>query len=122
VIFRWLARVAIGLALLALIVFNVISVIAGRVGTEDDASTAASAAATSYQTQRSLPTAVTAADGALGSSNETLVPGSVHVLADGDVSLTLRRKIDTVLLADIPGLKRYAVVTVSGVGAPEALP
>jgi hypothetical protein len=121
VIFGWLARVLVGLALLALVVFNAISMVAGRVGTQDDAASAAAAAATAYKSQGSLAAAVTAADGALGSHSEVVVPGSVVVLPNGDVKLSVRRHVDTVLVGDIPWLKHFTEITQSGVGAPDVL-
>jgi hypothetical protein len=117
----WLVKMVLIVVIVGTVGFDAVSLLSARAGVGEDATDAAIAAATAWQSSHSQAMAITAAEHSLGTHSETLVPGSVHFLAQGQVRLTLRRKAPTVLMSDIPFLKKYITVTASGQGGPATL-
>lgn len=106
----WLTRLVAGLALLGLVGFDAASLAVGHVGVIQDAQAAAQAAANAYHSTPTQGAALSAAEAALGSGQESVEPASLRINANGQVTLTVRRHIVTLLMADIPGLKAHTFV------------
>ncbi len=112
----WFARLALIFAVLAVFAFDGISVVATHFSASDDAQTAAQAAATAYQNNR-LPGPAAAAAAATLPKGETIVPGSIHFAANGNVKLEVRKTAHSLLLHLLSQTKGWAVVTESGSAA-----
>jgi hypothetical protein len=122
VLIGWFLRLSLVLAIVALIGFNGFTLAEAHVDTSDDAHNCAAAAASSYQQNQSLSEAFSAAAAATGSAEESVVAGSLRVEPGGQIRLELRRRLHTVLMAGVPGLRRFTVLTVSAQAGPETLP
>jgi hypothetical protein len=114
IVMGWLAKIALVLTLVGIAGFDAVSVGAGHVSTTDDANSAASAASADYQTSHSLQSALAAAQDVITNPNETLLPKSLTISPDGSATVTVERKITTLVMYRIGPLKKYTVVQVSG--------
>ena len=110
----WLAKIALVLSLVGLAGFDAISVGTAHMSTTDDANSAASAAAADYQTSHNVQSALAAAQAVITNPNETLLPKTLTISSDGSATVTVERKITTLVMYRIGPLKKYAVVQVSG--------
>ena len=120
IVVGWLVKVALVLTIFGIAAFDAIAVGSARLTTSDDANTAASAAAADFQTTHSVTSAESAAAGAITNPSEQLVPNSLVVEQNGTVTLSLQRKITTVVMYRIGPLKKYTVVRVKGEATPPA--
>ncbi|MHB8339817.1 MAG: hypothetical protein ACYDB7_01420 [Mycobacteriales bacterium] len=115
-----MTRLVAVLAVVALVGFDAVSLAVGHVGAVEDAQLAVQAAANAYHTTPTQSAALAAAEAALGSGDESVEPASLRFGAGGQVTLTVRRHVVTLLMADIPGLKTHTFVyaTVSASPSP----
>lgn len=117
IVVGWLTRVAVVLALGGLLAFDGVAVAVGRLDAADDASSAASAAATAWREQGGVQAAYAAAVAEVADEPaEQVLTSGFSVAPDGTVTLRLRRRISTLVLARVGPLKRYAVTIQSGTG------
>lgn len=115
-VFGWLTRVAMTLAILGVLLFDASALLVGRVSVADHADSAAQAAADSWRRQHSYPAALLAAEGAAGS--DEVVPDSLVVSPDGATSIALHRDLSTLVVRHIPGMADLASVTGTGTARP----
>ena len=112
----WFAKLAIGIAIFALIAFNAVQVLIAHVGGQDDAANAAYAAAQSWNNQHDYAIAIAAA--------RAVIPKTDHLgnkactSTDGqNWTCTLTRHARTILMSDIGFLKKYTVAKETGQGS-----
>jgi hypothetical protein len=115
----WFIRLVLMLAILAVVAFDGMSIVVAHFQVSDAANQAAQAAATAYRQSNDTATApsVLAAEQSLPHGDE-LVPGSVHFLPDGTVTLKVRQTAKSLLLHVFKQTRSWAVVTESGSADP----
>ena len=121
IVVGWLVKIALVLAVLGVGGFDAITVTSANLTTTDDANSAASAAASEFHNSHNVASAVAAANAAITNADETILPGTLVIGADGTVRLRLTRKVTTLVMRHIGPLRRYTVITVTGEGSPTAL-
>lgn len=106
----------ISILLIALAVFGVfaydgVNVMASRIGTQTDAQNAAFAASSSWHNHGNVDEAYQAAVASVATNDkgETVLTKNFTVSPDGNVTLTLRRTVQTIVFRRIGPLKRYTV-------------
>jgi len=110
----WLVKIALVLTIFGIAAFDTVSVASAHLTTSDDANSAASAAAADYQTSHNIQSALSAAKDAITNANEVLLSNSLTINADGSATVTVERKITTVVAYRIGPLKKYTVIRVRG--------
>jgi hypothetical protein len=120
IVMGWLVKIALVLTIVGIGGFDAVACASARLTTADDANTAASAAAADYQTSHNVQSALTAAQNTITNTSETLVPTSLSIAPDGSATLTIKRKITTVVMYRIGPLKKYTDITVRGQAPPPA--
>lgn len=118
IVVGWLVKVAAVLLIIGVSAFDAISVGVARLNGSDDANTAASAAASTWQSTHNIDQTLLAAQNAITSVNEEVLPNSLSVAPDGTVHLSLRRKATTLVLYRIGPLKKYTIAIVKGEAGP----
>ena len=117
VILSWLSRVVVVLAITAVIGFDALSIAVAHVSAIDDANTAATAASGAWHNDKgALAPTLLAAQISASQHNETVLPSSMTVDADGTVHLRLERDATTLVVRHIGPIKSWAVVVVKGSG------
>ena len=114
IVAAWLIKLTVVIGVIGVMLFDVLSVTAAKVGAEDDASQVASAAQTEWRNSHNLQSAYNAAVAALDSASDRIVPSSFSIDPQGTVRLELRRTTKTLIVQHIGPLKSYRVVTVHG--------
>jgi hypothetical protein len=114
VVVGWLTRLAAVIVLGAVIAFDGISVAVSYFGATDEANNSAQAATDDYRETHNLDAALREAQAHAGA--DQIVPGSITVGPDGRVSLRLRRQARTLLLHDVPTLRDWGEIAVTGTG------
>ena len=121
IVLGWLTKVAVVMALLGVVGFDLVSMGAGRLRAEDDAQSAVRAAVTSFKADKDLQTAYEAAlahvteEGAVGS---TIAPESFSVTPDGAVTLTLQHTAPTLVVEKVPQVRSWATASATVTGRP----
>jgi hypothetical protein len=121
IVLGWLTKVAVVMALLGVVGFDLISMGAGRLRAEDDAQEAARIAVTSFKNDKDLQRAYEAAlahvvaEGAVGS---TIPPESFSVAPDGSVTLTLWHTAPTLVVEKVPPARGWATASATVTGRP----
>ncbi len=110
IVLGWLTKLVVILSVLGVIGFDLISLASTRFQAEDHAQSAARAAAGAYDGPATLQTSYEAALAAVVDHGDTIDPQSFSVLADGTVTLTLRRGAPTLLVEKVAPLRGYADV------------
>ena len=118
IVVGWLVKLALVLTIFGVTAFDAVAVGSAHLNASDDANTAAAAAALDFQSSHNAASAESAAQDAITNPNERIVPGSVQIAQDGSVTLSLQRKITTVVMYRIGPLKKYTVIRVKGEGTP----
>ena len=118
IVVGWLVKLALFLTIFGVAAFDAVAVGSAHLSTSDDANTAASAAAADFQSFHNAASAQSAAKDAITNPSEQIVPGSLQIAPDGSVTLSLQRKITTVVMYRIGPLKKYTVIRVKGEGTP----
>ena len=114
----WLTKLALLLAVLGLIAFDMIALATTGVTAADDATTDASLAADTYKATTNPQKAYdTAAIEAL-KHNETIDPNSFYVTPDGHITLTVTRTATTLWMHRIGPLKKYTILTGTATASP----
>ena len=117
IVIGWLAKLAIAIAVIGVMLFDALSMTAAHIGASDDASQAATVAGGEWRNSHNVQSAYDAAVQSLSSTSET-IPASTFVIdADGSVHLVLKRQVKTLVVEHIGPLKKYDVVTVHGEAA-----
>jgi hypothetical protein len=117
IILGWLTRIVIGLAITAVVGFDGLSIAVAHVSAMDDANSAAIAASTAWRADQGNATAIfQAAESSAALHNETVLPSSVHVDADGTAHLKLRHDAITLAVRHLGPLRSWTVVIVNGSG------
>jgi hypothetical protein len=121
VILSWLTRVVLVIAVTAVIGFDGLSIAVAHVSAKDDANSAAVAAATAWVSDKgALAPTLLAAQNSAAQHDETVLPNSLTVGADGTVHLQLERDATTLLIRHIGPLRSWAIVIVKGSGKADA--
>jgi hypothetical protein len=120
IVVGWLTKVAIAVAVVGVMLFDVLSVTAANLGASDDASQAATVAQAEWRNSHDVQVAYDAAVESLPSDSESISPSSFRIDPDGTVHLVVRRDAKTVLVRHIGPLKHYANVHASGEASPAA--
>jgi hypothetical protein len=104
IVLGWLTRLVVGLAISAVLGFDVIQVGLADVQEQDQANDAATAARDSYAQHHDLRQALAAAQSSAHDANadNVVVPNSLSVQPSGAVSLQLTRPIHTVVAHYLP--------------------
>jgi hypothetical protein len=110
----WLVKIALVLTVFGLTGFDAVSVASAHLTTSDDANSAASAAAADYQTTHNIQSALSAAKDAITNASEVLLSNSLTINPDGSATVTVERKVTTVVAYRIGPLKKYTVIRVRG--------
>jgi hypothetical protein len=118
IVMGWLVKIALVLAILGISAFDGIACASAHLMTTDDANTAASAAAAEYQTTHSLQAALAAAESAISNPSEALDPKSLSIAEDGSATVTIERKVTTLVMYRIGPLKKYTDIKVRGQASP----
>jgi hypothetical protein len=115
VVIGWLTKLLVAFAVVGVILIDGVSVIKAHYGAAGDADVAASRASAAFATRHNKADAYSAAlDYALG-NDETIAKGAFHVnVTTGQVTLTLTRTANTVVLERIAPLRKFGVATGSG--------
>lgn len=115
IVMGWLTRLAVALAVVAVLGFDVVQVGLANVQLQDQANDAAAAARDAYAGHHDINDALTAAQSSARGENadDVLVPGSLVVAHDGSVTLKLTRPIHTVVAHYLP-VDAFKVVTTGG--------
>lgn len=118
IVLGWLTKLVAGLAVLGLVGFDAIAMGATRFQAEDHAQTAARAAVSSWATDKDVQKAYDAALAEVSDEGDTLDADAFTVAPDGAVTLRLRREVPTMLVAKVPQLRDWTVVTRTVTGRP----
>jgi hypothetical protein len=94
--------------------FDAVSVGSAHLTTSDDANSAASAAAADFQTSHNVQSALAAAQDAITNPSEVIVPGSLSIARDGSATVTVSRKVTTLVMHSLGPLKKYTVIKAQG--------
>lgn len=121
IVIGWLTKLAVGIAIVGLALFDTLSIGAAKLGASDDANTAAEAASADFRANHNVQTAYQAAVDTLPSDSETIPPRQFVVQPDGTVQLVLHRTTTTLVAHRIGPLKQYDVITVHAVATPPTL-
>ena len=121
IVIGWLTKLIVVIAVVGVILFDVISVSAARLGAEDDASQAATAAGFEWRASHDIQTAYQAALNSLPSDSESIPPKSFVIDNAGVVRLVVHRVTRTMLVQHIGPLKHFTVVTAHGESDPPTL-
>jgi hypothetical protein len=117
VILSWLTRVVLVIAVTAVVGFDGLSIAVAHVSAKDDANSAAVAAATAWLSDKgALAPTMLAAQHSAAQHDETVLPASLTVGADGTIHLELERHATTLLIRHIGPLRSWAIVIVKGSG------
>lgn len=114
IVMGWLIKVALVLVVFGVTAFDSVSVASAHLSTSDDANSAASAAAADFQSSHNIQSALSAAKDAITNPNEVLLSNSLTIHPDGSASVTVERKITTLVMYRIGPLKKYTVIQVRG--------
>jgi hypothetical protein len=117
IVVGWLAKVSLVLVLFGVSAFDAISVGSAHLTTSDDANSAASAAAADFQTSHNVQSALAAAQDAITNPNEQIVAGSLSIDPRGSATVSVQRKVTTLVMYRIGPLKKYTVIKVRGEAA-----
>lgn len=100
----WLARIAVVLAIIAVIGFDVVTTFQGQVTARDQAGTAATAGYESYAANHNVQTAYQAALAAAKAADpaDTIKPADFVVTQAGVVTLKLSRPVHTIVARYLP--------------------
>jgi hypothetical protein len=112
VVIGWFTRFIVVMAVLGIVGFDTITLTASHVGAHEDAVNAASTAASAWQSTSTQAGAFTAAEHDAESRltvDESLVPGSFHIAANGTVTLTITRITEHTIVAHDIGWMRHLV-------------
>ena len=121
IVIGWLTKLVVVLAVVGVIMFDVVSVSAARVGAEDDASQAAESAGFEWRSTHDVQQSYQAALDSLPSDSESIPAKSFVIDSSGTVHLTVHRLTRTMLVQHIGPLKHFTVVTAHGVSEPPTL-
>jgi len=121
IVIGWLTKLAVGIAIVGLALFDTLSIGAAKLGASDDANTAAEAASADFRANHNVQSAYQAAVETLPSDTETIPPRQFVVQPDGTVQLVLNRTTTTLVAHRIGPLKKYDVITVHAVATPPTL-
>ena len=121
IVVGWLTKLAVGIAIVGLALFDTLSIGAAKLGASDDANTAAEAASADFRANHNVQSAYQAAVETLPSDTETIPPRQFVVQPDGTVQLVLNRTTTTLVAHRIGPLKKYDVITVHAVATPPTL-
>jgi hypothetical protein len=116
-ILGWFTRMTVALVVLAIVAFDGISILTAKVGVGDEAQSAAEAAAAAYQNDHTAQAILAAVQTELN-DDDTLVPGSIKVSADGTVTLKIRRTAKSIVLHLWSTSARWDVVTAQASAKP----
>ena len=121
IVIGWLAKLAIVLALVAIVAFDGIAVGSAHLSASDDADAAATAAAYAWQqSHHSIQAAYDAAVAAVTNSDEKVLTKDFTISPDGSVHLLMSRRIHTLVMKHIGFLKKYTVTDITGEAPPPA--
>lgn len=114
IVFGWLTRVALALALMALVLFDGIALLRANVSAADHANSAAIAGAAAYRQSKDVQQAYAAAIEVTG-PDDTLPPQDFVVdPTTGTVRLTLTQEAVTLWLHRLPPLRRFTTAHAEG--------
>jgi hypothetical protein len=115
IVLGWLTRLAVALAVVAVLGFDAVQVGLANVQLQDQANDAAAAARDAYAGHHDIAAAVTAAQSSARAENvdDVLVPSSLVVAHDGSITLKLTRPIHTVVAHYLP-VDGFKTVTSAG--------
>jgi hypothetical protein len=120
VVIGWLTKLIVVVAVIGVMLFDVLSVTAARIGTSDDANQAATIAGNEWRTSHNAQLAYEAALDSLPSDSEDIPARSFVIGSDGSVHLVVKRPVKTMLAHRIGPFKKYSVVTAHGEAAAPA--
>lgn len=107
----WLARLVLALAVLGVLALDGLAWAGARLGAQDSAERAGRAAVSTWDRTASLQSAYDAALTEVGASGDTIDTAGFTAAPDGAVSLTLRRRVPTLVLHRVPALRHLTSVT-----------
>lgn len=118
IVLGWFTKLAIGLGLLGLLIFDGLALLTATVNAADHATHDASLAADNYKVTKNPQLAFNAAEAEAAASGESVDPKSFRVTAAGHVTLTVHKTANTLWMHSIGFLKKYTEVTGTGEGSP----
>jgi hypothetical protein len=110
IVLGWLTQLIVGLSILGLMGFDLVSLGASRLQAEDHAQTAARAAVDAYTGPKDLQAAYDAALAQVLPDGDTIDARTFAFSTDGTVTLTLHRTAPTLLVHKVSALQNYAKV------------
>ena len=119
-VINWLTKLAVVFAILGVLGFDGIAIGVGHFDASDDATSAAQAAATSWRQSHDYASAEKAAVDSL-SSGDVFVPKSLAIAPDGTARIQVKRKVTTLVVQVIPGVKSWTTQTVTVTSGPALL-
>jgi hypothetical protein len=111
IVMGWLLRVALTLALLAVVGFELLSIAVTHVAVTDIGAQSADAAQTSWSEAHDVTAAYEAAEAYAESQGATIARHSFGVNSDGSMRFVVRKTAPTLVLSHIKQLAKWAVVT-----------
>lgn len=108
----WLTRVAVTLAILGLVGFEVLSIAVTRMTLEDTGLSAADAALSDYRERHDPAAAYQAAVNYAASDGATIRKKSFVLTVDGSVTFEIRKPATTLVIQHIEPLAHYANVVI----------
>ena len=116
IILGWLTRIVIGFSLVGVVAFDGVSIGVAHVSAADDANTVARSASHAWFDTHQTDAAFQAAESTAAEHEETVVPASLTVAADGTVDVKIQRAATTLVVHHIHALRSWVTITATGSG------
>jgi hypothetical protein len=107
IVLGWLTKIALGLAIVGLLLFEAVSVGLAHMGAQDDARGAASAASDVWQSTHKAELAYQAALSYADEHGDVLSPDDFEALPDGTVSVRITKVATTLVLRHVKPLRSW---------------
>jgi len=118
IVLGWLTRLAVVLAVVGVVGFDLISLGSSRFQAEDHAQSALRAASETYRGAKDLQAAYDAAAATALPHGDTVDPHTFTVSPDGRITLTLHRTAATLVVEKVAAVREWAQVTVTVTARP----
>ncbi len=117
IILGWLTRIAVGVAMVAVVGFDGLSIGVAHFTASDDADNAANAASTAWHDKPGdMQAALLAAENSVATHGETVVPNTLTIDPDGTAHIKVRRSATTLIVHHIGALRSWTTITAAGSG------
>jgi hypothetical protein len=116
IILGWLTRIVVSMAVVGVVGFDGLSIGVAHVSAADDANSAARSASEAWLDTHTAQAALAAAQSTAAEHQETVLPASMRIAADGTVQLEIERSATTLIVRHVHALRSWTTVTARGSG------